>query len=227
MIRGSEVYSARFPMLQSSAFCILPIVLGFLTVIAVNETERFVSDASAGRIHNATQSPAECNWACHNNRSHCFDEHLYGLPEGLKKIVRGPVEWMMEGLRGGKNFRYYQLVNLLLLGIIWPLLLSIMIMQFAKRVQPLRRIRHTMIPTALIGLAALLSIYIFQTNCTSNSVKCLYDYLTEFILTLSHWSGVTYYDVNALLFIIMMPLLSVVLPGALVFTYLSKKSQSL
>jgi len=82
------------------------------------------------------------------------------------------------------------------------------------------------IPTALIGLAALLSIYIFQTNCTSNSVKCLYDYLTEFILTLSHWSGVTYYDVNALLFIIMMPLLSAVLPGILVFTYLSKKSQS-
>ena len=126
---------------------------------------------------------------------------------------------MMDELGAKKtgNELYYRLVNLLLLGIIWPLLLSIMIMQFAKRVQPLRRIRHTMIPTALIGLAALLSIYIFQTNCTSNSVKCLYDYLTEFILTLSHWSGLTYYDVNALLFIIMMPLLSMKLLGVLAF----------
>ena len=213
-------------MLKSIAFYILPIILGYLVVIAVNETERFASDASAGRIHKATQSPTECNWACHNNGDHCFDGHLYGLPEGLKKMVRGPVEWMMEGLRGGKDFRYYQLANLLLLGIIWPLLLSIMIMQFAKRFQSIQRIRHTMIPTALIGLAALLSVYIFQTNCTSNSVKCLYDYLTEFILTLSHWSGLTYYDVNALLFIIMMPLLSVVLPGGLTFTYLTQKKQA-
>ena len=35
-------------MLKSIAFYILPIVLGYLTVIAVNETERFSSDASWG-----------------------------------------------------------------------------------------------------------------------------------------------------------------------------------
>lgn len=205
--------------MKSIAFYTLPIVLGYLTVIAVNETERFTTDASAGSIHSTTPSLTECNLACHKNRRHCFDKHLYGLPMWLKNILRGPLDWMMDELGAKKtgNELYYRLVNLLLLGIIWPLLLSIMIMQFAKRVQPLRRIRHTMIPTALIGLAALLSIYIFKTNCTSNSVKCLYDYLTEFILTLSHWSGVTYYDVNALLFIIMMPLLSMKLLGVLAF----------
>ena len=56
-----------------------------------------------------------------------------------------------------------------------------------------------MIPIALVGLASLLSVYILQSNGTSNSVKYPYDYLTEFILTLSNWSGLTYYDVNALL----------------------------
>ena len=70
-----------------------------------------------------------------------------------------------------------------------------------------------MIPIALIGLASLLSVYILQSKGTNNSVKYLYDYFTEFILTLSNWSGLTYYDVNGLLYIIMMPLLSVVLPG--------------
>ena len=42
-------------MLKSIAFYLLPIVLGYLTVIAVNETERFSSDASWGRrIHSAS-----------------------------------------------------------------------------------------------------------------------------------------------------------------------------
>ena len=207
-------------MLKSIAFYLLPIVLGYLTVIAVNETERLSSDASWGRrIHSASLSFTKCNWACHNNRSHCFDKHLYGLPEGLKKMVRGPVEWMMDELGAKKtgNKLNYQLTNLLLLAILWPLLLSIMIMHIARRFQSVQRIRHSMIPIALIGPAALLSVYILQSNDTSNSVKYLYDYLTEFILKLSHWSGLTYYDVNALLFTIMMPLLSVVLTGVLAF----------
>jgi len=100
----------------------------------------------------------------------------------------------------------------MLLGILWPLLLSIMIMHIAKRFESVQWVRRSIIPITLIGLAALLSVYILQANSTS-----IYDYLTEFILTLSHWSGLTYYDVNALLFIIMMPLLSVVLPGVSVF----------
>ena len=37
--------------MKSIAFYTLPIVLGYLTVIAVNETERFTTDASAGSIH--------------------------------------------------------------------------------------------------------------------------------------------------------------------------------
>ena len=134
-------------------------------------------------------------------------------------MVRGPVEWMMDELGAKKtgNELYYKLANILLLGILWPLLLSIMIMHIAKRVQSVQRVRHSIIPIALIGLAAILSVYILQSNGTS-----IYDYLTEFILTLSHWSGLTYYDVNALLFIIMMPLLSVVLPGVLAISETSK-----
>ena len=84
-----------------------------------------------------------------------------------------------------------------------------------------------MIPIALVGLASLLSVYILQSNGTSNSVKYPYDYLTEFILTLSNWSGLTYYDVNALLFTIMIPLFSVVLTGVLVFSKLQTKYPSL
>ena len=198
--------------MKSIAFYILPVVLGYLTVIAVNETERFANDGGSGRIHKTAQSPTECTWACHDERQHCFNKHLYGLPVGIKKIVRGPLDWMMDTLKGGKDFSFYQLANILLLAIIWPLLLSIMIMHIAKRFELVQRIRHSMIPIALIGLASLLSAYILHSNGTS-----IYYYLTDFILTLSHWSGLTYYDVNALLFIIMMPLLSLVLPGILVY----------
>ena len=127
-------------------------------------------------------------------------------------MVRGPVEWMMDVLGGGRSFSFYQLANIMLLGILWPLLLSIMIMHIAKRFESVQWVRRSIIPITLIGLAALLSVYILQANSTS-----IYDYLTEFILTLSHWSGLTYYDVNALLFIIMMPLLSVLLPWVSVF----------
>lgn len=207
-------------MKKQVAFYLLPIVLGYLTIIAVNETEQFSSNASWGRIHSANPSPTQCNWACHNNRSHCFDEHLYGLPEGLKRKVRGPVECMMDelGAKNTGNKLDYKLANILFLAILWPLLLSIMIMHNAKRSQSVQRIRHSMIPNALIGLASLLSVYILQSNGTS-----IYFYLTESILILSHWSGLSYYDVNALFFIIIMPLLSVVLIGICVIKKLQTK----
>ena len=216
-------------MLKSIAFYMLSIVLGYLTVIAVNETERFATNGGSGRIHKETSSPTACTWACHNDRQHCLNLHLYGLPMGIKNIVRGPVEWMMDELGAKKtgNKSHYRLANIVLLAILWPLLLSIMIMHIAKRFGAVQRVRHSMIPIALIGLASLLSVYILQVRSISNPDDYLYDYLTDFILTLSHWSGLTYYDVNALLFIIMMPLLSVVLPGILVFTQLPNRSQSL
>ena len=92
-----------------------------------------------------------------------------------------------------------------------------MIMHVSKRHESVQRIRHSLIPIALIGIAALSSAYILQFKGKDVPEKFLYKYLTDFILTLSHWSGLTYYDVNALLFIIMMPLLSLVLPGILVY----------
>jgi hypothetical protein len=213
--------------MKSIAFYILPVVLGYLTVIAVNETERFATDGGSGRIHSKNRSPTKCTWACHDDRQHCFgppspspgshDGHLYGLPVGLKNLVRRPLDWMMDTLKDGKDFSFYQLANILLLAILWPLLLSIMIMHIAKRYESVHRVRPFVIPIALIGLASILSVYILQYKSTSNPLKFLYEYPTDFILTLSHWSGLTYYDVNALLFIIMMPLLSVVLPGILVY----------
>ena len=216
-------------MLKSITFYILPLVLGYLTVIAVNETERFATDGGSGRIHKETPSPTECTWECHDDRDHCLgtpppspkphDGHLYGLPKGIKKMVRGPVEWMMDELGAKKtgNKSSYQLANILLLAILWPLLLSIMIMLVAKKYESVQRIRHSLIPIALIGLAALSSVFILQFKGEDVVEEFLYEYLTDFILTLSHWSGLTYYDVNALLFIIMMPLLSLVLPGILVY----------
>lgn len=212
-------------MLKSIGFYILPIVLGYLTVIAVNETERFATDGGSGRIHKTAQSPTECNWACHDNRDHCFNKHLYGVPKGLKNLVRGPLDWMMDTLKSGKDFTFYQLANILLLAILWPLLLSIMIMLVAKKYESVQRIRHSLIPIALIGLAALSSAYILQFKGEDVVEEFLYEYLTDFILTLSHWSELTYYDVNALLFIIMMPLLSLVLPGILVNTHRPKLHQ--
>ena len=75
------------------------------------------------------------------------------------------------GAKRTGNKLSYQLANILLLATIWPLLLSIMIMHIAKRYVSVHRIRHSMIPIALVGLAALLSVYILQSNDTSNSVK--------------------------------------------------------
>ena len=152
--------------MKSITFYILPLILGYLTVIAVNETERFATDGGSGRIHKKAQSPTECTWACHDKRQHCFNKHLYGLPKGIKKIVRGPLDWMMDTLKNGKDFSFYQLANVLLLAFLWPLLLSIMIMHIAKRYESVQRVRPFVIPIALIGLASLLSVYILQYKRT-------------------------------------------------------------
>ena len=150
--------------MKSIAFYILPVVLGYLTVIAVNETERFATDGNWERIHSKNPSPTECNWACHDDRDHCLNKHLYGLPVGIKKMVRGPVEWMMNKLGAKKagNKSHYRLANILLLAILWPLLLSIMIMHIVNRFESVQRVRHSMIPIALIGLARLSSAYMLQ-----------------------------------------------------------------
>ena len=58
-----------------------------------------------------------------------------------------------------------------------------------------------LIPIALIGIAALSSFPLLQFKGKDVPEKFLYKYLTDFILTLSH----SHIDVNALIFIIMMP----------------------
>ena len=67
-------------------------------------TERFATHGSSGRIHKKTKSATACNWACHKERQHCFNKHLYGLPVGIKNIVRRPLDWMMDTLKDGKDF---------------------------------------------------------------------------------------------------------------------------
>ena len=51
----------------------------------------------------------------------------------------------------------------------------------------------------------------------------VFNYLTDFILTLSHWTGLSYYDINALVFVVAWPLLTLAL---LIFWPLLEKRAS-
>lgn len=49
----------------------------------------------------------------------------------------------------------YKLANLQLLALVWPLLMSILLMRLAKGLEIAQKWRHSKLPTSLLGVAAV------------------------------------------------------------------------
>ena len=178
----------------------LPILLAYLLLVVGNETERHLLDApQSGKIH-VVRSETACSWQCHHATiNHCLAYHN-GLSESAREAVEPAYFGLTALLRSSGNYRA---ANLLFLGLLWPLLLSIGMMRCLRLTKntwtrPLTLLSWMTLVTALVLCAGT-----FREN---NS----YEYLTDFILTLSRWSGLSYYDVNAIVFIVIWPLITLI-----------------
>ena len=98
----------------------------------------------------------------------------------------------------------YKSANLQLLALVWPLLMSILLMRLARGLKFAQKWRHSKLPTLLLGVAVVGGARVLAK---SNP----YHYLTDFTLTLSRWLSLSYFDINALIFIIAWPLATLLL----------------
>lgn len=177
---------------------LLPILLAYLFLVIGNETERRLLKApQTGRIH-VVYSETTCSWQCHNaTTNHCLAHHT-GLPEIARKAMKPAYFGLISLLQSSGNYRG---ANLLFLAILWPLLLSALFMRCLR----LRKVPWTKTLTKASWLALFTALILCTGISKTNNP---YEYLTDFILTLSRWSGLSYFDINALVFIVIWPLMT-------------------
>ena len=173
---------------------LLPLLLAYTVVIVGNEWERAQLGAPKGAKIHGPGTAAECGWECHNATStHCLDRHD-GLPPAFREAIR-PAYWGVIGAL--KATGSYQLANLLLLAAVWPLLLSVGTMRMVRLA--FRPGRWLGVVAWVAAAAAAGSMAFLYTG--SN----LYNYLTDFTLTLGRALGWSYYDVNGMIFVVAWP----------------------
>ena len=182
---------------------LLPLLLAYTAVVIGNERERLQLGAPEGaRIHGPGTETA-CGWNCHNATStHCLGQHD-GLPVAFREAIHPAYGGLIALLRSTGGYR---LANLVLLATVWPLLLS---------VGTMRCVQLALRPGPWLGgvawaaaVASGVSMGLLYTG--SN----LYEYLTDFTLTLGRALGWSYYDVNGMLFIVAWPVWTAVVAVA-------------
>jgi hypothetical protein len=175
----------------------LPLFWAWLALVAVNEIERhFVLEKAPPakeRMH-PRQTTNRCGWACHDGSANCPKNHP-GLPMAFRRVVQPAHDGFIVAL---KATGAYQLANLAFIAFLWPLALSAALagMGVGHRV-PWWGVAVTWVATG----AAVAGVVKWADP---------YTYLTDGVLTLAHWTGWSYFDVNALIFIVIWPAFSVV-----------------
>ena len=175
----------------------LPLFWAWLALVAANEIERhFVLEKAPPakeRMH-PRRTDNGCGWDCHDGIATCPENHP-GLPMVLRRVVRPAHNGLISAL---KATGAYQLANLVLIAFLWPLALSAALvgMGVGRRVP-----RWGVAATWLAAGAAVAGVVKWADP---------YTYLTDGVLTLAHWTGWSYFDVNALIFVVIWPAFSVV-----------------
>lgn len=183
------------------SYHLLPLTIAYLLLMLANEIERaIIGSDESGRIHTKV-SADHCSWKCHDQTSsHCLPQHG-GLPTSFRDNVKPFYAGMVQFLMSTGN---YKSANLQLLALVWPLLMSILLMRLARGLKFAQKWRHSKLPTLLLGVAVVGGACVLAK---SNP----YHYLTDFTLTLSSWLSLSYFDINALIFIITWPLTTLLL----------------
>ena len=175
----------------------LPLFWAWLALVAANEIERHfvLEDAPPAkeRMH-PSQTASGCGWACHDGTVKCLENHRK-LPKAFWSVVKPAYFGLIGALKATGAYRN---ANVLLLGFLWPLGLSA---AFAGMGVGRRVPRWGVWATWVAAVAAVAGVAKWTNP---------YTYLTDGVLTLAHWTGLSYFDVNALIFIVVWPALTAV-----------------
>lgn len=181
---------------------LLPILTPLLIVVAVNEWCR--SQIGGGNnaymgyptINTVLKISAQCSWYCHNNTTYCKQVHTHVLKPWFKQIdpfYFGMVSYL-------KSTGDYAAANIFFLVLLWPIVMYWLLIRILLRERVIRErvIRRNVI----LGImpVALVNIGVF-----------IYSYCTDFIINAANLIGLSYYEINAIIFCMLWPLVAMVL----------------
>lgn len=120
---------------------LIPLFVAWGIMFVVNESARLIIKSNAEflkgeRIFTSSKLDDKCSWACHSKTTdHCLKKHQ-GLSaefrEGVNKIYFGIIGILKSGTLG------YQTNNIIYLVILWPLLISIMIVRVYRNYKTIK-----------------------------------------------------------------------------------------
>ena len=117
--------------MRSALSPLLILVLAFLLMMIINESQRKSIDLHDHKIYGAiTMNSADeyknkCTWACHNNSNHCKNNHATFISQYSE--IMDPIYFGM--IKGLKSTGDYGLANIILLALAWPLLMCYLIIR--------------------------------------------------------------------------------------------------
>lgn len=192
----------------------IPILLAYAFVITVNSESYINHHKEPSKymfIHDYSYAD-KCGWECFEHTDKCIKEHK-GLPDGFRQTIKPAYYGFIHALRSTGD---YYLANLILIALVWPVAMSVLGMRTVQMLRG-RSFSRKFVITSLV-----LSVWVIITHCEVFTHISHFHYLTDFLITLSHATGLSYYDVNALIFVIMWPLITI----AIVLTWLFVKKRS-
>jgi len=122
---------------------ILILMLPFLIMILVNENSRInrndkgYSLKGVTAINSARQMTEKCSWSCYNNTSYCKQNHVRFMKpyfDVIDPIYFGMIDFL-------KNTGNYQLANILILVVFWPLLMFFVLVKSLKQNSQIRLLK--------------------------------------------------------------------------------------
>ena len=185
---------------------IVPFLLAYDFLVIANHLEYANQDKEPGKgmyIHKHRYADG-CGWECFADTRNCLENHD-GLPRGLRNAISPAYFGFIYALRSTGN---YQGANLLYLAFLWPLILSFLAVKTIK----LARNNRDFSSFWVLGTVILTAGVLFTCPYVFTGVSHFH-YLTDFLITLTHWTGLSYYDINALVFVIIWPIMSIIIPA--------------
>jgi len=180
-------------------------LIGFVLIlfglfIFINETQRFLGSPSvyewqgARTINPSTENPTRCSWACHNSTIYCKTNHVRLLTAYFP--YTDPLYFGV--IRSLKATGNYGLANLVVLVVLIPgccLWLGWKSIDYQLRIKEVGQGKSTRTSEVLLAVPLpLMAVYV---------------YCTDFIINVANLTGLSYYEINFVLFCVVYPLLFV------------------
>ena len=111
---------------------LIPIIIAWMTMVVINECMRAFTPAPVnqiryGAIFSNEYFPDKCSWACHKSTIRCREHHHSGVPAGVREAMLPFYDAIKKALQKGPGG--YVVTNIIFLVVLWPLLISMMLMK--------------------------------------------------------------------------------------------------